>query len=888
MRFLHPALTRVSSFALIAAFAGALTGCGDEGSAQDGQLPLLDRESVCAHATQSRSISQVELNIGLGGAPIAVAADRVRIELDASGLASIDTIGADLALSGMCLGDVDAARGYATVRLVPALSLEKALSQLATIDAIASVHVDPMLKGTGNDDDDDGGGNDDDDDGGGNDDDDDCGKSKKKHDDDDDDGKGKGKGKGKKAKYDGPSMWHLAALRLGPALKIQPGAPGITVAILDTGLTTNASGAEAPGLGGSPIAAGHDFINADADPADDDGHGTMLAGILASTGDYPGVAPGVTIMPVKVLDSARQGTESALTDGINYAVANGADIISMSLAFPPGYIPSYELADAVHRADEAGVVLIGASGNHGTGEIGYPAAFGEVLAVGGGRMAKKFGSLSPKKALAVNGQNIAKKIKKADYSGWGANIDVLAPGGSMEHDLDGDGFPDAVPAIGFTNADPTYAGYLMAGTSPATVQVAGVASLLLAGGADAASIRPLMMHNATSIAPNGFDIFAGAGVVDARDSVKKLSKGQIPATPKLFANPIVTLANDTDGNRRAIAMVEIIDENNDPVVGAKVLGHFRGAVGHSSEATSDAQGRVVMVSNAGLPTSDIFEFGVDKVIQCIDWKNGKCKQEQISIPGAFARFELESFYFFSAFEPGGQGIQPTPFMIFIPTDVLSPMVADFSLSGTAGAPATPDPVNTIPADFASYSLVEALLVRSFGTGGSVAPVVFTIAKSVLLDGCAIADRGTTVPVTGGGIQPTPFRIGDDLAGLPTGFDNITTRSDGGLFLNGLPTSAPELGLLTGTTGTVLIAADGSICLPQSREVHNMDHLASDIVNGSSVNSHGITFTGTPDAAQAPPSPVDIDDTNLGKAIGQGLVSSASLGGSAQASAAVQP
>jgi hypothetical protein len=458
----------------------------------------------------------------------------------------------------------------------------------------------------------------------------------------------------------------------------------------------------------------------------------------------------------------------------------------------------------------------------------------------------------------------------------------------MEHDLDSDGFPDAVPAIGFTNADPTYAGYLMAGTSPATVQVAGVASLLLAGGADAASIRPLMLATATTIAPHGFDIFAGAGVADARDSVKKLSKGQIPATPKLFANPIVTLANDTDGNRRAIAMVEIIDENNDPVVGAKVLGHFRGPVGHSSEATSDAQGRVVMVSNAGLPTSDMFEFGVDKVIQCLEWKNGKCDQEQITIPGAFARFELESFYFFSAFDPGGQGIEPSPFMIFIPTDVLSPMVTDFSLSGTPGAPATPDPVNTIPVDLAGYNLVEALLVRSFGSGGSVAPVVFTIAKSVLLNGCAIADRGTTVPVTGGGIEPSPFRIGDDLAGLPTGFDTITTRSDGGLFVNGLPTSAGELGLLTGTTGSVLIAADGSICLPQSRDVHNMDHFSSDIAGGSSVNVAGITFTGSPDVAQPAPAPVEIDDTAFGQAIGQSLVSSASLGGTATASAAVQP
>jgi hypothetical protein len=124
MRFLPSYLSRASSLALFAALAGALTGCGDEGSAQDVNLDPLGKQSVCAAATQSRSIAQVELNIGLGGASIAVAADRVRIELDAVGLASVDQLGADLALSGMCLGDVDAERGYATVRLVPGLSLE--------------------------------------------------------------------------------------------------------------------------------------------------------------------------------------------------------------------------------------------------------------------------------------------------------------------------------------------------------------------------------------------------------------------------------------------------------------------------------------------------------------------------------------------------------------------------------------------------------------------------------------------------------------------------------------------------------------------------------------------------------------------------------------------
>ncbi|HHH28238.1 MAG TPA: hypothetical protein ENK57_07825, partial [Polyangiaceae bacterium] len=683
--------------------------------------------------------------------------------------------------------------------------------------------------------------------------------------------------------FDGPSAWHLAALRLGPALDKQGDAQGITVAILDTGLKSGT-----PGLENVPVSPGHDFINNDSDPTDDDGHGTMLAGILASEGEFPGVAPGVTIMPVKVLDDARTGTEGALVDGIEFAVASGADVISMSLAFPAGYIPSYELSRAIDLAKAAGVVLVGASGNHGTGEIGYPAAFGDVIAVGGGRMAKSFKSLSPEDALEVEGHSYAKKVAKADYSGWGANIDVLGPGGSMDHDLDGDLFPDAVPAVGFTSADPTFASYLMAGTSPATVQVAGLAALLLAGGAQPADIRPLLLEHATDVDGEGFDIFAGAGVADAKDSVKFLKKGKIPSAPKVFANPIVTMADAPTGERYAVAMVEVIDIDNNPLVGAKVIGHFRGDVAHAVEAITDAQGRVIMVSQPAAAGSQLFEFGVDKVITCDGGFSAGC-DETVRVPGSFARFEANSFYFFSAFPSGGTGIDPNPFMIFIPTDLLSPVVADFRLSAETGAPTAPDPVSGLPSDFDTFTLTESLLVRSFGTAGASAPVVFTVAKSVLQSGCSITERGTVIPSTGGvGIDPNPFRIGEDVLGLPGGFDNIMSRSDGGLFYNGNPTTEADLGLLTGTTGTILIDADGSICVPQSREVTNLELFDQDIQNGVTVTSYGISYVGTADSPQPAPAPLSLEDTVLHQALAQGVVSSAVQGTSTQASAAVQP
>jgi hypothetical protein len=231
------------------------------------------------------------------------------------------------------------------------------------------------------------------------------------------------------------------------------------------------------------------------------------------------------------------------------------------------------------------------------------------------------------------------------------------------------------------------------------------------------------------------------------------------------------------------------------------------------------------------------------------------------------------------------GIEPTPFMIFIPPDVLSPIVADFSLSGTPGAPPTIEPVTTIPTDLANYQLVESLLVRSFGAAGSRAPAVFAVTRDVLIHGCAVVANGTAVPVVGGGIEPTPFRIGEDLLGLPPDFNTVVTRSDGGLFLNGAPTTEAALGLFTGTVGSVLISADGTVCAPQQRSVNNLGAFAGVIGVGGTVNEAGINFTGIADSTP-PATLVDLGDTTLGSAIGQGLVSSANLGGAAEASAAV--
>lgn len=179
-----------------------------------------------------------------------------------------------------------------------------------------------------------------------------------------------------------PDQWAWDKVRLGEAGKISTGQ-GIVVAVLDTGLA-----ADHP-LVRSSIIAGYDFVgmtdsiydtgnglddDGDGMIDEDFGHGTHVSGIIL-TG-----APGVQIMPIRVLNSDGVGTYWEVAAGIRFAVDHGADIINMSLS-APRLTPS--LAEALDYAASRGVIVIAAAGT-GTGP-NYPAGYVEqpfVIGVG--------------------------------------------------------------------------------------------------------------------------------------------------------------------------------------------------------------------------------------------------------------------------------------------------------------------------------------------------------------------------------------------------------------------------------------------------------------------------------------------------------------------------
>lgn len=304
-----------------------------------------------------------------------------------------------------------------------------------------------------------------------------------------------------------PYQWHLdnpefGGINIEQAWELSTGA-GVVVAVLDTGVAYEdyRNFKIAPDLTATYFVPGYDFINDDYHPNDDNAHGTHVAGTIAqSTNNLEGVA-GVafeaSIMPVKVLNKQGSGTAFDVAEGLHYAADNGADIINMSLAWPPYYDPGSVVHDAVIYAYSAGVTIVAAAGNDGENVVAYPAAYPECIAVGATQYDE---SLAP-------------------YTNKGSALDLTAPGGNLDVDLNGDGYGDGVLQQTFdpNTKNPKVFGYwFFDGTSMASPHVAGVAALVIAAGVSGPeNVRNVLQSTAEDHGDVGWDADYGWGIVDA-------------------------------------------------------------------------------------------------------------------------------------------------------------------------------------------------------------------------------------------------------------------------------------------------------------------------------------------------------------------------------------
>lgn len=160
-------------------------------------------------------------------------------------------------------------------------------------------------------------------------------------------------------------------------------AKGIRIGIIDTGIDYLHEAFGGAYGAGKKVAGGHDFVNNDDDPMDDNGHGTHVAGIIGGhSSSITGVAQDAELYIYKALDQNGNGSTSTVIAAIEQAVKDSVKVLNLSLGSPSGSSED-PLSIAVNMAVQAGIVVVAAAGNMGEySSINSPGTAELALTVG--------------------------------------------------------------------------------------------------------------------------------------------------------------------------------------------------------------------------------------------------------------------------------------------------------------------------------------------------------------------------------------------------------------------------------------------------------------------------------------------------------------------------
>ena len=394
------------------------------------------------------------------------------------------------------------------------------------------------------------------------------------------------------------NAWGVEHIGTKPAHDAGVKGQGIKVAVIDTGIDYVHDDPDDLPYNVDPeflgnYRGGYDFFNNDADPMDDNGHGTHVAGILAAEKNgylVVGVAPEVELYGLKVLGATGSGEYSGLIAALEWAVANDMDVVNMSLG---GHEVSTALQSAVQAAYASGITLVAASGNAVTLNdliygcpVAYPAAYNEVIAV------------------SFTGTD----DKLTGYSCTGAQVDLAAPGNAII---------STVPVGVCMFCSPQ--GYKAeSGTSMASPHVAGVAALVLSKGianaGDQATLADdVKVHLCGSASPAAgmvstdprYPKWYGCGIVDARQALVVT-----PPPPPVGFNHPPTAANDAATTAEDTAVDVDVLANDTDLDGDALTVTAVGAPAFGT-ATINPAGTIRYVPNANANGTDTFGYTVD-------------------------------------------------------------------------------------------------------------------------------------------------------------------------------------------------------------------------------------------------------------------------------------
>lgn len=381
------------------------------------------------------------------------------------------------------------------------------------------------------------------------------------------------------ADIDAPEAWDITT-----------GSRSVVVAVIDTGidythrdLAANAwrnpgevagDGLDNDGNGFVDDVYGWDFANNDADPLDDQGHGTHVAGTIGAVGNngtgVVGVSWNVSIIGLKFLGANGSGSTSGAVAAINYATRMrrdfGINIVATNNSWGGGG-SSTSLRDAIAAGGQAGILFVAAAGNESTNidaTPSYPASYTSDALIS---------------VAATDRSN-----NLASFSNYGATgVDLAAPGVSIYS----------------TVRNNSYATY--SGTSMATPHVTGTVALMAAANpqATAAQIRSAVLSTAVPVASLAGKVATG-GLLNAAAAVQAIAGVQPPVDPPIEP--------PSDPPLPAVVTADVIDVTPDPrttSVEAVLVQFSRAVTGFDAgDLTLTRDGEAVSLADVTVSTAD--------------------------------------------------------------------------------------------------------------------------------------------------------------------------------------------------------------------------------------------------------------------------------------------
>jgi len=309
------------------------------------------------------------------------------------------------------------------------------------------------------------------------------------------------------------------------AFRSAPNGAGVTVHVVDSGVSPH-------GQFGTRLRSGFSAINDGNGTRDCNGHGTHVAGTAA--GAALGVAPGASVVPVRVMDCKGSGSSSAVIAGLDWVAANGSRPGVVNLSIGGSAFSSIDAA--AQRLVAAGFTVVAAAGNSNVDACTQsPARAAGLVTV----------------AASDNAD------AKAAYSNWGSCVALFAPGSNI-----------ASAGIASTSAV-----VVMSGTSMASPHVAGAAALLLQAqpAATAAQVRQLLVQGATPNTVLGVTTATTRGLLYAGDTA---AAAPTPTVAVRVATITMATQVPSIGAWTATATVKVLNAQGLAVAGARVAARF--------------------------------------------------------------------------------------------------------------------------------------------------------------------------------------------------------------------------------------------------------------------------------------------------------------------------